>query len=114
MSRSQSTFLMKHTLTAVFSNGLFSAITVILVFRHLAMVPLSGGPILIADSILQSFIATLMSIMPPSLMTAKWMLTKPALTTAKTPAAGIWIALFTALAGNPLCSRRSSAWTPSQ
>jgi hypothetical protein len=42
------------------------------------------------------------------------MLTKPALTTAKTPAAGIWIALFTALAGNPLCSRRSSAWTPSQ
>jgi hypothetical protein len=99
MSQSQSTFLMKQTLTAVFLNGIFSAIAVFLVFRHMATVPLSGSPSLIADSILQTFIATLMSILPPSIMTARWMLTRPDLTTANTPTAKILVrALLTALA----------------
>jgi hypothetical protein len=69
----------KQTLTEVFLNGLFSVIAVFLVFRHLAIIPLSGNPGLITDFILQTFIATLTSILPPSIMTAKWALTRPGL-----------------------------------
>jgi magnesium-transporting ATPase (P-type) len=99
MSQSQNAFLIKQTLTAVFLNGVFSAIAMFLVFRHTEMVPLSGSPSVISDSILQTFIATLMSILPPSIMTAKWMLTRPDLTTARIPTAQILIrALFAALA----------------
>lgn len=99
MSRSQATFLIKQTLTAAFLNGLFSAIAVFLTFGHMPMVQLSGSPSLIADSILQTFIATLMSILPPSIMTAKWMLKRPDLTTARTSTARILIrGLLTAFA----------------
>ena len=99
MPRSHCTFLMKQTLTAVFLNGISSAVAVFLVFRHIEVVPLTGSPSLIADSILQTFIATLMSILPPSIMTAKWMLTRPDLTTVKTSKVRILIrALLTALA----------------
>jgi hypothetical protein len=99
MSRSLSTFLVKQTLTAVFLNGIFSVIAVFLVFQHAATVPLSGSPSLIADSILQTFIATLMSILPPSIITSKWMRTKPDLTAAKTSTVRILMrALSSALA----------------
>ncbi len=99
MSQSQSAFLVKQTLIAAFLNGLFSAIAVFFTFRHMAIVQLSGSPSLIADSILQTFIATLMSILPPSIMTAKWMLTRSDLLTAKTSTARILSrALLTALA----------------
>lgn len=99
MPRSHCTFLMKQTLMAAFLNGIFSAVAVFLVFRHIEVVPLTGSPSLIADSILQTFIATLMSILPPSIMTAKWMLTRPDLTTVKTSKVRILIrALLTALA----------------
>ena len=50
---------MKQTFTAAFLNGIFSAVAVFLVFRHIEVVPLTGSPSLIADSILQTFIATL-------------------------------------------------------
>jgi hypothetical protein len=90
---------MKQTLTAALLNGIFSAVAVLLTFRHIAVVPLSGSPSLIADSILQTFIATLMSVLPPSIMTAKWMLTRPDLTTARTSKVRILIrALLIALA----------------
>jgi hypothetical protein len=99
MSRSQSTFLVKQTLTAVFLNGVFSAIAVFAVFRNITMVPLSGSPNLIEDSILQTFIATLMSILPPSILTAKWMLAMPHRTTTRIPIARILLrAILTALA----------------
>jgi hypothetical protein len=99
MSRSQSKFLIKQTLTSIFLNGLFGMIAVLLVFRHLAMVPLSGSPGLIADSILQTFIATFMSTLPPSFVSAKWISTRQELTTARTPAARIWFrSLLTTLA----------------
>jgi hypothetical protein len=84
MPQSQSTFLVKQTLTAVLLNGIFSLIAVLVAFRHMAVVPLSGSPSLIADSILQTFITTLMSVLPPSILTAKWMLTWPDQTTART------------------------------
>jgi hypothetical protein len=89
MSRSHNAFLVKQTLTAVILNGIFSAIAVFVTFRHMAVVQVSGSPSLIADSILQTFIATLMSILPPSVLTAKWMLTRPDLTSAKTSGARI-------------------------
>jgi hypothetical protein len=96
MSRNQTSFLIKQTFNAVLLNALFSAIAMLLVFGRAPMVPLSG---LIADSILQTFIATFMSTLPPSLITSKWMLTRPELRIARTPAAGIWIRSFlTALA----------------
>jgi hypothetical protein len=99
MERSQLTFLLKQTLTAVFFNGVLSAIAVSLVFRHMAMVPLSGSPGLIVDSILQTFGATFMSTLQPSRVTAQWMLTRAAPTTLKTPTAQIWRrTLVTALA----------------
>jgi hypothetical protein len=99
MSRSQSAFLIKQTITAIVLNGIFSALAVSLVFRHMAIVPLSGNLGLIADSIFQTFIATLMSILPPSILTAKWMLSKPDLTSTKTSTVRILIrALSTALA----------------
>lgn len=94
MSRSPIKFLIRQTLTAVFLNGIFSAIAVFLVFGHLAVVRLCGSPSLIADSILQTFIATLMSILPPSLLTAKWMLARPDPTTASTSTTGILIRAF--------------------
>jgi len=99
MSRREVTFLVKQTLTAVLLNGIFGALAVFLAFRHMAIVPLSGKPSLIADSILQTFIATLMSILPPSILTAKWVLSRTDLTTAKTSTARILIrALSAALA----------------
>ena len=99
MSRSKGTFLIKQTITAIFLNGIFSALAVFLVFRHMAIVPLSGSPGLIADSIFQTFIATLMSVLPPSILTTKWMLSRPDLTSAKTSTVRILIrALSTALA----------------
>ncbi|WP_175528958.1 hypothetical protein [Granulicella pectinivorans] len=52
-------------------NGIFSALAVFLAFRYMTIVPLSGHPGLIVDSIFQIFIATLMSILPPSILTAK-------------------------------------------
>ncbi len=85
---------MKQALTVVFLNGIFSALAVFLVFRHIAMVPLSGSPSLIADSILQTFIATLMSILPPSILTTKWMLTRPDLTSARTSWLEYWCVRF--------------------
>ena len=95
MFRRQARFLVKQTLTAVLLNGVFSALAVFLAFRHMAIVPLSGSPSLITDSIFQTFIATLMSILPPSILTAKWMLSKP----ARTSTARILIRAFsTALA----------------
>jgi hypothetical protein len=99
MSRSQIAFLLRQTLTAVFFNGLLSAIAVSLVFRHMAMVPLSGSPGLIVDSILQTFGATFMSTLQPSRLTAKWMLARVDQMALKTPTAQIWRrALVTALA----------------
>jgi hypothetical protein len=90
---------MKQTITAIFLNGIFSALAVFVVFRHMAIVPLSGSPGLIADSIFQTFIATLMSILPPSILTAKWMLSRPDLTSVKTSTVRILIrALSAALA----------------
>jgi hypothetical protein len=89
MSRSDSRFLLKQTLTAVFLNGIFSTIAVFLAFRRMAVVQLSGSPSLVADSILQTFIATLMSILPPSILTAKWMLTRPEFPSARTSMARI-------------------------
>jgi hypothetical protein len=90
---------------AVYLNGLFSAIAVWLVFRHMAIVPLSGSPSLIVDSIYQTFIATLMSILPPSIMTAKWMLTRPDLRAARTSTVRILAsAVSTALAACLLSS----------
>jgi hypothetical protein len=99
MSRSQIAFLLRQTLTAVFFNGLLSAIAVSLVFRHMAMVPLSGSPGLIVDSILQTFGATFMSTLQPSRVTAKWVLARADQTALRTPPAQIWRrALATALA----------------
>jgi hypothetical protein len=90
---------MKQTVTSIFLNGIFSAVAVLLVFRHMTTVPLYGSPSLIKDSILQTFIATLMSTLPPSLLTAKWMIKRPDLPTAKLPTARILIRAFlTALA----------------
>jgi hypothetical protein len=99
MPESQGIFLVKQTLNSICFNCVFSALAVWLVFRHMALVPLSGSHSLIADSILQTFIATFMSILPPSLMTARWTLTRPDVQTAKTPTVRILIrALVTALA----------------
>ncbi len=99
MSRRQARFLVKQTLTAILLNGVFSALAVFLAFRHMAIVPLSGSPSLITDSIFQTFIATLMSILPPSILTAKWMLSRPDMTAARTSMARILIRAFsTALA----------------
>ncbi len=99
MSRRHARFLVKQTLTAVLLNGVFSALAVFLAFRHMAIVPLSGSPSLITDSIFQTFIATLMSILPPSILTAKWMLLRPDMTAARTSTARILIRAFsTALA----------------
>lgn len=99
MSRSDNTFLVKQTLMAVILNGIFSATAVFLAFRHMAVVQLSGSPSLIADSILQTFIATLMSVLPPSILTAKWMITRPDLTLAKVSVARILVrAVLIALA----------------
>jgi hypothetical protein len=99
MSRSQIVFLFRQTLTAIFFNGLLSAIAVSLVFRHLALVPLYGSPGLIVDSILQTFGATFMSTLQPSRVTAKWMLARTDQTAHRTPPANIWRrALLTALA----------------
>jgi len=99
MSQSQSTFLIKQTLTSILLNGLFSAIAVKVVFWRMAMVPLLGNPGLIGDSILQTVVATFMSTLPPSLVTSKWVLTRLDLPTARTPTARILIrAILTALA----------------
>jgi hypothetical protein len=105
MSRSHTTFLVKQTLTAVLLNGIFSAIAVFLVFRHVAVVQLSGSPSLLSDTILQTFIATLMSIVPPSILTARWMLTRPDLTSVETSLGKILLrAILIALAA---CSASS-------
>ncbi len=99
MSRSHNTFVIKQTLAAVFLNGMFSALAVFLTFRHMSVVQLSGSPSLIADTILQTFIATLMSVLPPSILTAKWMVTRPDLTSARTSVARILVrAILIALA----------------
>jgi hypothetical protein len=90
---------MRQTLTAIFFNGLLSAIAVSLVFRHRALVPLSGSPGLIVDSILQTFGATFMSTLQPARVTAQWMLTRADQTARRTPPAHLWRrALSTALA----------------
>jgi hypothetical protein len=99
MSRSQIAHLLKQTLAAVFFNGLLSAIAVSLVFRHMAMVPLSGSPGLIVDTILQTFGTTFMSTLQPSRVTAKWMLGRSDQTAPRTPPGQIWRRAFlTALA----------------
>ncbi len=99
MSRSHNMFVIKQTLTAVFLNAMFSALAVFLVFRHMAVVQLLGSPSLIRDSIIQTFITTLMSVLPPSILTAKWMATRPDLTSAKTSVARILVrAVLIALA----------------
>ena len=90
---------MKQTLTAVCLNGIFSAVAVFLVFRHIEVVSLSSSPSLIADSILQTFIATFMSILPPSILTAKWRLRRSDLPSVRTSKARIWVrAVLIALA----------------
>ena len=89
ISRTQAIFLLQQTFTAVVLNGIFSALAVFLAFRYMTIVPLSGHPSLIVDSIYQTFTATFMSILPPSILTAKWMLSRRDLTTAKTTTARI-------------------------
>jgi hypothetical protein len=97
MSRFQIRFLLKQTLTAICLNALFSGFAVIFVFRNARSVDQSGAPSLIADSIFQTFMATLMSVLPPSIMTARWMGVKE-LDNVKTPTTRILIrALLIAL-----------------
>jgi hypothetical protein len=99
MSRSQSAFLVKQTLTSILFSGFFSTVAAFLVFRHMAIVRLSGSPNLIVDSIFQTFIATLMSALPPSILTARWMVTRADLNVPRTSTSRILIrALLAALA----------------